>query len=40
MDNKPSYALIYEGGHDNAENFDEGATKFRILIRAKKGIKF
>lgn len=27
MDNKPSYALIYEGGHDNAENFDEGATK-------------
>lgn len=27
MDNKPSYALIYEGGHDNAENFDEGTTK-------------
>ena len=27
MDNKPSYALIYEGGHDNAENFDEGVTK-------------
>ena len=27
MDNKPSYTLIYEGGHDNAENFDEGTTK-------------
>ena len=27
LDNKPSYALIYEGGHDNAENFDEGTTK-------------
>lgn len=27
MDDKPSYALIYEGGHDNAENFDEGVTK-------------
>ena len=24
---EPSYALIYEGGHDNAENFDEGVTK-------------
>lgn len=27
MDNNPSYALIYEGGHDNAEHFDEGVTK-------------
>lgn len=27
MNNKPSYALSYEGGHDNAENFDEGVTK-------------
>lgn len=27
MDTKPSYALIYEGGHDNAENFDKGTTK-------------
>lgn len=27
MDGNSSYALIYEGGHDNAENFDEGVTK-------------
>lgn len=27
MTNKHSYALIYEGRHDNAENFDEGTTK-------------
>lgn len=27
MDGSSSYALIYEGGHDNAENFDEGVTK-------------
>lgn len=27
MDGSSSYALIYEGGHDNAENFDEGTTK-------------
>lgn len=27
MDGEPSYALIYEGGHDNAENFDEDVTK-------------
>lgn len=27
MDDSSSYALIYEGGHDNAENFDEGVTK-------------
>lgn len=27
MDGSSSYALIYEGEHDNAENFDEGVTK-------------
>lgn len=27
MDGSSSYALIYEGNHDNAENFDEGVTK-------------
>lgn len=27
MDNKPSYALIYTGGHDNADDFNEGVTK-------------
>ena len=27
MDGSSSYALIYEGGHDNAENFDEGVIK-------------
>lgn len=27
MDGASSYALIYEGGYDNAENFDEGVTK-------------
>lgn len=27
MDNKPSYALIYEGDHDNADDFNEGVTK-------------
>ena len=30
MDNKPSYASIYEGGHDSAENFDEGVTKVSL----------
>lgn len=27
MDGSPSYAAVYEGGHDNAENFAEGVTK-------------
>ena len=27
---KPSYAFIYEGGHDSAENFDEGVTKVSL----------
>lgn len=27
MDGSSSYALIYEGGHDNADDFDEGVTK-------------
>lgn len=27
MDGSSSYALIYEGGHDNADNFDEGVVK-------------
>lgn len=27
MDGSSSYALIYEGGHDNADGFDEGVTK-------------
>lgn len=27
MDGSSSYAAVYEGGHDNAENFDEGVTK-------------
>ena len=27
MDGSSSYALIYEGGHDNADNFDEGVIK-------------
>lgn len=27
MDGSSSYALIYEGGHDNADSFDEGVTK-------------
>lgn len=27
MNGSSSYALIYEGGHDNAENFNEGVTK-------------
>lgn len=27
MDGSSSYALIYEGGHDNADDFNEGVTK-------------
>lgn len=27
MDGSSSYALIYEGGYDNADSFDEGVTK-------------
>lgn len=27
MDGSASYAVVYEGGHDNAENCDEGVTK-------------
>ena len=27
MDGSASYALIYEGGYDNADNFDEGVVK-------------
>lgn len=27
MDGSASYAAVYEGGHDNAENCDEGVTK-------------
>lgn len=27
MDGSSSYALIYKGGHDNAENFNEGVVK-------------
>lgn len=27
MDGSSSYALIYKGGHDNADDFDEGVTK-------------
>lgn len=27
MDGSSSYALIYEGGHDNADSFDEGVMK-------------
>ena len=30
MDGSSSYALIYEGGHDNADNFDEGVTKVNL----------
>lgn len=30
MDGNPSYALIYEGGHDNADNYDEGVTKVSL----------
>ena len=30
QDGLPSYALIYEGGHDNAENFDEGVTNIQL----------
>lgn len=30
MDGFSSYALIYEGGHDNAENFDEGVAKVSL----------
>lgn len=31
MDGSSSYALIYKGGHDNAENFNEGVTK--VLLK-------
>lgn len=31
MDGSSSYALIYEGGHDNADNFDEGVVK--VLLK-------
>ena len=27
LDGSTSYAAVYEGGHDTAENFDEGVTK-------------
>ena len=30
MDGSSSYALIYEGGHDNADSFDEGVTKVSL----------
>lgn len=30
MDGSSSYALIYEGGHDNADDFDEGVTKVNL----------
>lgn len=30
MDGSSSYALIYEGGHDNADGFDEGVTKVNL----------
>ena len=30
MDGSSSYALIYEGGYDNADNFDEGVTKVSL----------
>lgn len=30
MDGSSSYALIYEGGHDNADTFDEGVVKVSL----------
>lgn len=30
MDGSSSYAAVYEGGHDNAENFDDGVTKIQL----------
>ena len=44
MDGASSYALIYEGGHDNAENFDEGVTKISLKgdgdFRSNECIKY
>lgn len=30
IDGRSSYALIYEVGHDNADDFDEGVTKVNL----------